>query len=452
MRRHWTEVHGRSGWEKEERAQEVKMQTFFRGTKIRYFEVTVEEEAEEESDDDKEFFVDGEEEEELSEGLTSDTSVGSLSDCEHQSSRRESKELVEIDADMVDGEDTAAMEPVTPPILSPVNFDLETLKCFHQYSSTTCRTLPSPAPAADPLFHWQTGAMSLAFTRHWIMCGLLAISEYHMAVLEDDDRIRQAHRTRAIHLFAEFKAGREIASRHVCGVTVVTTDQEQERRIGGHIMCILRCANWVSLGPTIAQDFTTYPFKLHTFITALWCFPVEVDLSALSASQQEAIDAAARILSNRRKGEPGGLSPTSLSNDHFADILDRLSELPQRMSEVFGRPDNVRDVVVTISAIAYLVEYWSASFDSKSDCGNIAWHGMLQWLRKIPDHFRHMLSRYDPAALVVFAHWAASVVHLAESCGIWFLGGLPKRVVEELDEHLRENHPAACSLIEGLLA
>jgi hypothetical protein len=39
MRRHWADVHGFVGAGFFDMAREVKMQTFFRGTKIRYFEV-----------------------------------------------------------------------------------------------------------------------------------------------------------------------------------------------------------------------------------------------------------------------------------------------------------------------------------------------------------------------------------------------------------------------------
>lgn len=38
MRRHWADVHGLVE-DFDAMAREVKMQTFFRGTKIRYFEV-----------------------------------------------------------------------------------------------------------------------------------------------------------------------------------------------------------------------------------------------------------------------------------------------------------------------------------------------------------------------------------------------------------------------------
>jgi hypothetical protein len=72
----------------------------------------------------------------------------------------------------------------------------------------------------------------------------------------------------------------------------------------------------------------------------------------------------------------------------------------------------------------------------------------LQFLHSLPSHFHTLLSRHEPAALVVLAHWAATLVHGAEASGCWLLRGLAGRLVEEIGGRLSGTDN---ELIRGLM-
>lgn len=60
-----------------------------------------------------------------------------------------------------------------------------------------------------------------------------------------------------------------------------------------------------------------------------------------------------------------------------------------------------------------------------------------------------MISRHEPAALVVVAHWVSALVFRAEKMGYWFLRGLAVRLQTEIADRLRHTE-GALDLIEGL--
>lgn len=60
-----------------------------------------------------------------------------------------------------------------------------------------------------------------------------------------------------------------------------------------------------------------------------------------------------------------------------------------------------------------------------------------------------MITRHEPAALVVVAHWVSALVFRAEKMGYWFLRGLAYRLHTEIAGRLRDTE-GALSLIEGL--
>jgi hypothetical protein len=73
----------------------------------------------------------------------------------------------------------------------------------------------------------------------------------------------------------------------------------------------------------------------------------------------------------------------------------------------------------------------------------------VQWPSKVPENFQSMISRHEPAALVVVAHWVSALVFRAEKLGYWFLRGLAHRLHAEIAGRLRHTE-GALGLIEGL--
>ncbi|KAK7429829.1 hypothetical protein QQZ08_003674 [Neonectria magnoliae] len=133
MRRHWSESHGVSDLA-ESAASSVALQTFFRGTKLRYFEVMV--------------------------STASSTAVVATTATEE-------RPLV-------------SMPPPTP-----CHLDRETLSYFHHFTTITSLTLPFQE--GNPAKYWQTGMTSQALRLRCLMCGLL-VSESSSCSLRRPDQ------------------------------------------------------------------------------------------------------------------------------------------------------------------------------------------------------------------------------------------------------------------------
>ncbi|KAL5384974.1 hypothetical protein DPSP01_005075 [Paraphaeosphaeria sporulosa] len=433
MRRHWADVHG--GAENfGAMAREIKMQTFFRGTKIRYFEVSPElteqmldqEEATEEED------PVGLSEEQLSDSPESDNEQAS--NIEGTGAPKEN-----LMSRMLLG-------PEYTPGTTPIGFDFEPIKSFHRFTSMLHLTLPSPGiDAMDG--YWRTTVLPLALSRHWMMSGLLAIAEYHTVAFADDQAEIKTHGERARQYFSGFQAGRREASLPVRGRVHSPEDKDEERRVGGQIMCVLRCADWALIELELSQrvtSFNSYPFQLKNLLTNLRSFSL-IERNGNVNTPEEVFARAGQIF--RRRSQSGA----SEENEGTIALLKRLDELPSRMSEVFGRPNDIKDVMATLAAIATLVEHYSATFtpDTNLPSPNSVWHSMVQWPSKVPEDFHFMVSRHKPAALVVVAHWVSALVFRAEKCGYWFLRGLARKLHAEIAGRLRDTE-GALGLIEGL--
>ena len=187
-------------------------------------------------------------------------------------------------------------------------------------------------------------------------------------MLTNDETLAEQHREQALSFFANLLAGREEASRRV-GV-MYSPGKEEERRVGGQLVCILRCAQWALVtNPLLGKSFSSFPFKLRTFATALRSFTL-VERNGSDGTPEEVFARASRIFKERQ---------SEAHNREAVSLLERLDRLPSRMSDVFGRPNEVKDVMATLTAIASLVEHYSASFDTRDGISNstAVWHSMV---------------------------------------------------------------------------
>lgn len=137
MKRHWSDAHGVNESNNfSSLARSVKLQTFFRSTKPKCFEVSA------------------------------------------ASSNAESQLLNDESGYGIEGSKlNAAPSPAqsTPSVDPCPTVDLETLTYFHHFITTAIRSLLG---ADDPLSlsqYWEKQVIPLALQRRWLMCGLLAI-------------------------------------------------------------------------------------------------------------------------------------------------------------------------------------------------------------------------------------------------------------------------------------
>ena len=143
MRCHWSEIHGLSEPPPNSSsfARPVKLQTFFRGTKLKYFEVAP---------------------------LPTVGAIRAVplftTDDKNENNERHGEQ----------GHDADTATPLSPPSLlipgplprsSPVDVDLEMLTYFYHFTTTTSLTLPIAEHPQPVTHYWQTDVVLLALQR-----------------------------------------------------------------------------------------------------------------------------------------------------------------------------------------------------------------------------------------------------------------------------------------------
>lgn len=470
MKRHWSEIHGLGGSVplSSSFARPVKLQTFFRGTKVRYFEVASlgspppaqngNDEAHDERED--------------SNSSNSDEGQASNLFLEPQALHRST--LVEDglvngdfnNAGVVPGAITSASIPPLAPLAplsgtvpnslpspsSVPDLDLDTLTYFYHFVSSTSLTLPGAETLQSTIQYWQMHVVPRALQRRWLMSGLLALSAYHLTTLTDDPLTQRMHREREAQFSAEFTAGLEETARIDSGFEAMEMESDS-KKIGEQITCLLRCARWASAERTL--DFESIaPCQLLSIMSAIRGCVTPDSTLRYSGMRQD--------ISDRHEDElylTGFLQPrestfgtpaTMATTDKTPSVLlNRLRALPFRIAEGLGRPESAQDVFATLSAITTVVECCHISF--ACDEAGAAWQGVTTWLASVPDHFNQMVLRLHPAALVVLAHCAAMLIKRAEHVGCWFLKGSAKTIVLQVAGHLSSNGQAVLGLVESLM-
>ena len=433
MKRHWSEIHGlgRSVPLSSSLARPVKLQTFFRGTKVRYFEVASPTAPLVNTDDDGD--DDGDDGEDDHEG------------CEEE------------------GHDAITATPPSPPPHvpaspgithgpSPTDFNLETLTLFHHFTTITSLTLPG---AKDPQFgrhYWQMHVVFRALQRHWLMCGLLAISTHHLAALTDDIMTKRIHLERGEQFTSEFSTG--FGQTTGCDLGQEAAEIEAEaKKTGEQIRCLLRCAQWVSAEPTFNDELVAPHQLLSIMATVRGCVVPDSTLRHSGFwndghGRHEGLSIQGFL--HTRNASHGVNPHTNSSKDKTPSVLlDLLRALPFRMAEVLGRPESAEDIFTMLSAITTVAECCEISF--ACDETGAAWQGVATWLAHVPDHFNQMVGRDDPAALVVLAHWAAILVKRAEHVGCWLLKGSAKMIVLQITRQLSVHGRTVLDLVECLM-
>ena len=430
MKRHWSEIHGLGGSVplSSSFARPVKLQTFFRGTKVRYFEVASPTAPLVNTDDHGD--ADGDD-----------------GENHHEGYEEESHDAI------------TAKSPSPPHVPAPpgithrpslTDFNLETLIYYHNFTTVTSLTLPGAKDPQSGKQYWQMHVVFRALRRHWLMCGLLAISTHHLAALADDIVTKQMHLERGEKFISDFSYG--LGQTMGCDSNQEATEIEEEaKKTGEQIRCLLRCAQWVLAEPTFNNESHQL---LSIMATVRGCVIPDSTLRYSGiwndghGSQEES--SIQGFLHTRNASH--GLNPrTSSSNNNTPSVLlDLLRALPFRIAEVLGRPESAEDVFATLSAITAVAECCDISF--ACDETGAAWQGVTTWLAHVPDRFNQMVGRDDPAALIVLAHWAAILVKRAERVGCWLLKGSAKMIMLQITRQLSVHGHTVLGLVECLMA
>ncbi|KAJ4377535.1 hypothetical protein N0V83_000360 [Neocucurbitaria cava] len=435
MRRHWNENHEDIKHPfLEENLRKARLQTFFRGTKIRYFEV------------DSSATIDG-------------ANIASLVIATENDDGFKNESHMDVEYTETSHPQSSTMShittaPAAPCRVPPVDLNLDTLLYFHQFITQTSLTLPMLNRAESTVHYWQTEVVSLALRQRWLMCGVLALSAFHLAVFSDGMATEGAHRERAAAFCVEFTKEWEKATKRDMGLV----DKETEIA-GQHLQRLLRITSLTSKGvmQRISPESTGYS-RLQVLIA---------DIGSLVPSGSVPDPDGIRYAHDDTPTEGVNHSTTSKSDqDTLARHLNRLRALPARLTAALGppEPDHLEEVLHTLTAIAVLIECSETSFASEDALENntdnqardwetvsrAAWEGMSMWLTKVSPSFYESIWRDNPASLVVLAHWAL-LVGRAERRGYWFLSGAAAMIVDEVKDRLEKEDEAMQSLIGDLL-
>lgn len=362
MRRHWSESHRVTDLP-EGYACAVHMQTFFRGTKVRYFEV-----------------------------LRGSSLPGDGNQGQQRSS--ESVTIPRLQA-----------QPVISNISPGLDLDLEKMRYFHHFMTTTSLTLP--AGKQSPVKYWQTDVVSHALNLRWLMFGVLSISAGHLAVLSEDADAKRIHLERSIQFRQGFRAGWNEMKDGCLG----ESDVADIIGMGARMTCIQRLCIWMS------DASAPEPISLRSFVTTLrGC--ANPDPIRVSTTDDGTLMAGTATQSTAHLATPN----TSIRTDVARGILlDHFSNLPYLMAEKLGRPDAPVDFMAVMSAISALMDCCHQAYDANDV--ETAWMGMEEWLKKVSGRFTELLvTEKSPAALIVFAQWLLLIAMAERFC--WFLRGL----------------------------
>jgi hypothetical protein len=408
MRRHQSDVHGAT--DGEAFVCPAKLQTFFRGTKLRYFEIVtaqIEETAEIEE-------------------------TGNLDVRDHNFDLGNGDEGESGDVQMPDTTAHVSRGQITVASRMPsraINIDLDTLAYFHQYTSVTSLTLPTTQQ--EPYF-WQTNVVQEALNHRWLICGLLGISACHLSISTAGTTSSGTHCAQVTRLATSFLEEREKSS------LMSPFDATGLKKLVDRVECVLRLALWTlhDVAPPAGSSTTqVVPFSLKSCISTLRGLAIT---ESRPVSQETVFTQAKSILDH---DTPTFHDPSGAGHALF----DRLRVLPSQLSSALGRPDNVQDVLATLSAIAALAVCCETSFAS-----NKRWESMVEWLNMTTEHFHEMVEANRPVALVLIAYWAV-LVKRAYSRGFWLLKGMAERIWRDVGDELQAGNGDVLGIVAGLV-
>lgn len=397
MKRHWSEVHGVTG-APDSCYRLTNLQTFFRGPKLRYFEVA----------------------------LSRNAKANSTTTCDSP------KPSVATNSGALSMFSARDQTHTTDP---SCDLDLEALSYFHHFTTSTSLTLDC-VKSDEPIKYWQVDVTIKSLQLSWLMCGLLALSASHQAVLSEDEAAKRMHLERSGLYLRGFSPDCEKLK---CDFGVA---ELEELRMGSQMICIQQCLHYSSTAFMVSTNkLVPEAFDLRAFVSVVQgCADQHAALRFAVRSTEPFAEESIKPIKDIESLRGGNLGTIP------SVLRDRLSVLPFRMAEVLEKPDTAPDFFATASAIEALVVCWSLSYSS--DDPKAKREAMTLWLSVLPDHFSHMLYNQSYAALIVLAHWAVLVERVEHGC--WFLKGSATKILDHVSNELPRLERIQ-SLIRGLI-
>ncbi len=432
MRQHWSEHHeSREERDKQTYVEDVKMQTFFRGTKLRYFEVQSATER----------------------GTTSGNTGQEMNHDNIAGNQNQQQSTQDVEMTSNTPHSYSTSEGASSVSGHPL-VDLETLNYFHHFNTRTKQTLPLPEDESLSASAWQDRVVTCALKRQWLMCGLLSIAACHIAVTEESFTKKLSHGERAQTFLTEFDTGwEELLEKQLTSETTADPEDEEAQKIGEHINWFLRFVRCIMLNCSSNTDSSTGLFHfspLRYLIATIRERNTSLVKPNPAGTDNISSDSAALGVHSL------SISPTPNTMSSalpIPELIKRLQTLPGRMADAFGKPKptSIPDVLNTFLAIEMLNKCCTDMLPAPDDLGTVWRNGMTVWLSKVTDHFHgSQIPRHHRGALAVLGHWLV-LVKRAEGLGAWFLKGMVERCWREIEEGLSVESLASQGLVKGLI-
>lgn len=382
MSQHWSDVHG----ERESRNVQARfawLQTFFKGNKIRYFEVSAPQEY-------------------------------PLSPA------------------------TESMDETAPPSSktdSTSTLDMESMGYLLHFVQSTSLTLPRSE--SETLYFWSMQIPNEALRHSFLMYGLFSLAATHMAFLATNADISKGHDEAAMRYqeasLADFQRHAKSPNESNAVALLAYARCLGTARLGRkaeHGGIFTNTAQMAEIFYLIQGSIETM-MSLQKFLPDGSDFRIPVEeLEELGRLADE--DVMVKDAQSVKNIPPA--------------ILDRLDTLPDRLNEALpqslARP--IAEVQACLSANTALISAFARAYSVSpsnpslvsSDNNTVAtiWAAIESWLRFVPDHYVYMLEQSDPAALIIFAHFCVLVKRF--DAKYWQFQGLAERLVRLVEVNL----------------
>ncbi|KAK3684522.1 hypothetical protein LTR37_020197 [Vermiconidia calcicola] len=364
MFQHWSEAHDEHD-SKKVSARSATLQTFFRGNKIRYFQVNG------------------------SIGAATSESETSV----RGSTRLQASGKERLKSPSTSGDDGDPLGDLTSPIL-----DVQALRYFRHYTLSPY-LIPHRGERESEQF-WADTIVEEAYKHQFLMHGILGIGATHSATVALTRDDFQLHRKAATQYQSAGMASYLEALKQP-DTTNSTALIAFSRFIG-----IQRAMSQMveeSYGITAITESDSLSRVFEMFSMFRGTIDLQMNLQHLLPPGSDFMLRDMDIAGLQQSDDLETIERDMLNSTYVPPLLfNSIDALPRRLSEHSVLTDSQEYHAVT-QATATLLASAARSYAADSLYG--LWNGLDTFTHSVPDHFVRMLEAQHTAALVMFAHW-----------------------------------------------
>ncbi|KAF2163627.1 hypothetical protein M409DRAFT_26234 [Zasmidium cellare ATCC 36951] len=387
MSQHWSDLHG----ERESRnvlAQFAWLQTFFKGNKIRYFEVSAPQE----------------------------------------------NALSPITESTDDNTSPAARSHLPPPL------DMDAMRYLLHFVHSTSLTLPRAE--SESLYFWSVQIPNEALAHSFLMYGVLSLAATHLAFLETD--------TETAKVYADAASRYEDASLADFQQHAQSPSESNAVALLGYARCLGTAR--LGRKPEHGGVFTSTAQMAETFHLIQSSIETMMSLQKFLPDGSDFKIPVEELEELGRLADEDVMLKDAQSVMHIPPaVLQRLDTLPDRLNEALPQSHarSLSDVQACLSANTALISAFARAYSfspsnpsftgSAEESNTVAtiWAAIESWVRFVPDHYVYMLEQSDPAALIIFAHFCVLVKRFHAK--YWQFQGLANRLIRLVEVNLESN-------------